>query len=281
MLPKLGFSLQANYDLPMAQVIPMVKQAGFSALSPVWTSEAELEAIADCAKQNSMALQSLHAPRKNIPFLWTPDTPQSSEILESILCCIDGCNRFQIPITVIHSWQGLNYTFPDTPLDFQAFDRIVAYARQKQVSIAFENLEGEEYLDALMTRYRDQAHVGFCWDSGHDRCHPHRMDFLKAFGGRLIMTHLNDNFGIRDPAGVPAKIDDLHFLPYDGNTDWDNVISRLKSAAKQATLNFEFKIRSHSTDPRDLPYVQLSLEDFLGEAGRRARKIARMYAEIM
>ena len=278
MLPDLGFSLQASYCLPMEQVIPMLKNAGFSALSPVWTSEPELESIAACARAQGMRLQSLHAPRKNMPFLWSPDAPQSAEILESILRCIDGCVRFQIPIAVVHSWQGLNYTFPDTPLDFRAFDRIVAYARQKEVAIAFENLEGEEYLNALMTRYRDQPHLGFCWDSGHDRCHPHKMDFLQAFGDRLIMTHLNDNFGIRDPAGIPAKKDDLHFLPYDGNTDWEHVIFRLQTALRQSTLNFEFKIQSHSKDPQDLPYTQLSLESFVKIAGERALKIAKMYA---
>lgn len=280
MLPGIGFSLQANYDLPMVQIIPMLKHVGFSALSPAWTSEAEIESIADCARQNGMALQSLHAPHKNTPVLWAPDTPESLVLQEGILRCIDTCARLQISLTVIHGWQGLNYTFPTSPLDFRFFDRAVAHAKEKQVSIAFENLEGEEYLAALLTRYQDESHVGFCWDSGHDHCYPHKTDFLAAYGDRLIMTHLNDNFGVRDPAGIHSKMDDLHFLPFDGNFQWDGAISRLKAAAKQSVLNFEFKIQSHSKDPADLPYTRLSLEDFLQKAGQRARKIAEMYAGI-
>ncbi len=278
MLPGIGFSLQTKYELSMAQMIPMVKAAGFSALSPAWSSESELELIADYAQENGMVLQSVHAPHKNTPFLWTPEAPESLVLQEGILRCIDTCARLAVPLTVIHGWQGLNYTFSEASLDFTFFDRAVAYAREKKVSIAFENLEGEEHLAALLTRYRDESHVGFCWDSGHDHCYPHKTDFLAAFGDRLIMTHLNDNFGVRDPAGVHTKMDDLHFLPYDGNLRWDDAICRLKNARKQSILNFEFKIQSHSKDPRDLPYTRLSLEDFLQKAGERALQIAEMYS---
>ena len=191
--------------------------------------------------------------------------------------CIDACAQFQVPIMVMHGWQGLIYRFPSEPLDFGNFDIIVNYARQKGVSIAFENLEGEEYLEALMTRYQDQPHVGYCWDSGHAHCYPHETDFLKAYGDRLIMTHLNDNLGLRDPSGIPTGDDDLHFLPYDGNIDWDHAISRLKEKPGQSTLNFEIKLRYKAPNPADLLYSQLSMEEFLRLAGERARRIASIY----
>lgn len=276
MLPKIGFSLQSQYDLPFAQIIPMLKQAGFAAISPLWSADLDLDTISACASKHSMTIQSLHAPHKNISFLWQPDSPTAAEVQKNILSTIDACAQHQVPIMVLHGWQGLIYTFPNTPLDFRFFDRMVAYAEEKGVSVAFENLEGEEYLYALMERY---PHVGFCWDSGHDHCYPHKSDFLEAFGHRLIMTHLNDNFGLRDPGGVPSGNDDLHFLPFDGTIDWDHAIGRLKSMPKQAILNFEIKIRSHSTAPVDLPYVNLSLEQFLETAAMRARQIAELYSE--
>lgn len=170
--------------------------------------------------------------------------------------------------------------FSIEPLNFYHFDSIVDHARQQGISIAFENLEGEEYLEALMMRYLDQPHVGYCWDSGHDHCYPHTTDFLEAFGDRLIMTHLNDNLGLRDPFGVPSSDDDLHFLPYDGNIDWEHAINRLKNMLKQATLNFEIKLRSQAANPADVLYSQLSLEQFLRTAGERARRIAALYEKI-
>ena len=117
--------------------------------------------------------------------------------------------------------------------------------------------------------------MGFCWDSGHDRCYPHQQDFLKNFGHRLIMTHLNDNLGRRSP--TPASTDDLHYLPMDGSLDWDACIQRLKDANPQHTLNFEIKIAPRS--PADDIYSAMSLEAFIALAGKRARLIADKYAQ--
>lgn len=276
-MTRIGFSLQADYGLPITQVIALLKASGFTAVSPVWSQDLDLDSIAESLAEHNMTFQSLHAPHRGISTLWNPDDPVSVEIRSNIMRCIDACAQFQVPIMVMHGWQGLIYTFPSAPLDFGNFDVIVNYARQKGVSIAFENLEGEEYLEALMTRYQDQPHVGYCWDSGHDHCYPHETDFLKAYGDRLIMTHLNDNLGLRDPSGIPTGDDDLHFLPYDGNIDWDHVISRLKEKPGQSTLNFEIKLRYEAPNPADLLYSQLSMEEFVRLAGERARRIASIY----
>ena len=273
----IGFSLQPKYDLPMQQIIPLLKNAGFSAVSPLWSEELDMEALSACVRAHGMTIQSLHALYKDIERLWEPDSSQGSDALERTLSCIDACAQFHVPVMVIHGWQGLIYTFPEEPLDFRCFDRMVEHAKKQGVSIAFENLEGEEYLIALLERYRMEPHVGYCWDSGHDHCYPHKTDFLEAFGERLIMTHLNDNLGLRDPGGVPSGIDDLHFLPYDGNIDWNLAIRKLKKAKKQTILNFELKIRSFSTDPGDLIYTQLPLEQFIAAAGKRAHQIAALY----
>ena len=258
-------------------VIEQLAKAGFSAVSPLWSPDLDLKALTTWVKKYSMTIQSLHAPHRGIPLLWQPDDPQSRETQNNILACVRACGEFQIPIMVIHGWQVLGYTFPSEPLDFRFFDRMVDFAREQKVMIAFENLEGEEYLQALLERYKDQSHIGFCWDSGHDLCYPHTIDFLERFGHRLIMTHLNDNLGVRDPGGIPSGLDDLHFLPYDGKTDWNAAVERLKKAAKQEMLNFEIKIRSKSTDPNDLIYVGLPPEQFFQLAGNRASQIAQLY----
>ena len=276
MLPKLGFSLESKYSLPVEQVIALLHRAGFSALSPVWTDFEDLSAIAEQARQQDMFLQSLHSPPKDIALLWQPDSEKFAPMQEAMLASLDACARLQIPTLVVHGWQGLNYTFPDAPLDFSFFDRLVATARQLGVAIAFENLEGEEYLEALLMRYRGEPHVGYCWDSGHDHCYPHKLDFLAQFGDRLIMTHLNDNMGFRGENGKPVSRDDMHILPYDGIIDWPRQFQRLKASRRQDTLNFEIKTVSHR-----LPtYPQWTLEQLIDEAGNRARRIADGYSAL-
>jgi len=182
------------------------------------------------------------------------------------------CAQYHIPTLVIHGWQGHNYAFPSEPLYFGNFDQIVSYAQRKNIAIAFENLEGEEYLAALMERYPG---AGYCWDSGHDSCYPHKTDFLKEFGHRLIMTHLNDNLGPGDPSVPLSSAVDKHYLPFDGNLNWDDCIRRLKTAKKQNILNFEFKIK-----PNDR-YAHLPLDAFIALAGSRALQIAERYATII
>ena len=110
--------------------------------------------------------------------------------------------------------------------------------------------------------------------------YPHKTDFLEVYGDRLIMTHLNDNLGLRDPSGVPTGNDDLHFLPYDGNILWEKALGRLKKLPRQNILNFELKKQSTSTDPIDLIYENLTTEDYFYLAGRRARQIADIYEQI-
>ena len=277
----LGFSLQAKYDCSLTQAVEMLCDVGFSAISPVWSPELPLEDLTACVARLGMTIQSVHAPHRGQPILWDPSDPMRSSTQKQFLDCIDTCAQFDIPIAVLHGWQGLGYTFPETPLDFSAFDRIVDYAEERNVSIAFENLEGEEYLQALLNRYRNRPHVGYCWDSGHDHCYPHKLDFLKSFGERLIMTHIHDNLGTRDPGGTPTTLDDLHLLPYDGNIRWESTIQRLKDLPKQNILNFELKKLCKSPAIEDRIYADLSTREYFRLAAQRARQIADLYEKTI
>lgn len=278
---QLGFSMQLKYDRSHVQIIELLRDAGFSAVSPVWSPELPWEDIVAWVQKLGMTIQSVHTPHGGQLYLWNTQDPQSAITQKKFTDCIDTCAQFGIPIAVMHGWQGLQYTFPDAPLDFSAFDRIVDYAEERKVTIAFENLEGEEYLQALMTRYRDRPYIGYCWDSGHDHCYPHKMDFLKAFGDRLVMTHIHDNFGTRDPGGVPTTLDDLHLLPYDGRIHWESAIGRLRNLPEQRILNFELKKLCKSPAPEDRLYAALSTQEYFRLAAQRARRIADLYENIM
>ena len=178
---------------------------------------------------------------------------------------------------MVHSWGGLNYTFREENLYFGNFDRLVEHAQAKGIQIAFENLEGPEYLHALLERYKDLSSVGLCWDSGHALCYtPHR-DFLKEYGHRLLVTHLNDNLGITDPGGQLRGTDDLHLIPFDGIDHWENTMLRLRQARKQDILNFELKIRPKGDRCTCDLYSRLPLEQYFMKAYRQACRAAAGY----
>ena len=280
-MQKLGFSLDSSYTLPMPQVIDLLADTGFCAISPVWQRGGELNEIVRHAQTRHLTVQSLHGPLRGMPHLWGHDPEAARPVLQDLLQSATDCAEAGIPVLVVHTWNGIHYTFRQEALCFDHFDTLVAHAQKLGIRIAFENLEGAEYLLALMERYVQDPIVGYCWDSGHELCYTPGWDFLSRFGDRLMMTHLNDNLGVTDPAGIPQGTDDLHLLPFHGVTDWEAAVRRLKAAKRQEILNFELKIRPKGDRCKLDLYSRLPLQQFLQEAYQRASCAVAGYWETI
>lgn len=54
-------------------------------------------------------------------------------------------------------------------------------------------------------------------------------DFIRAMGGRIAVTHVSDDDGT----------DEKHWLPYDGVTDWNEVVGALERVGYRGTFNYE------------------------------------------
>lgn len=276
-MQKIGFSLDGKYSVPMPDVIRLLQGSGFDTVSPLWQRDVCLDDVVNTAVRCGLTLQSLHGPLRGLPGMWSRDPACSATIFQDLLCAADACAAYGIPLLVVHSWNGIDYTFREEELYFGNFDQLVEHAIGKGLQIAFENLEGAEYLDALMERYRGCDGVGLCWDSGHERCYTPSRDFLKKYGDRLLMTHLNDNFGVTHPEGLLQGTDDLHLLIGDGNTDWGHTVDRLKQAKPQDILNFEFKIRPKGDRCTTDLYGKWALEQYFPQAYQSACTVAARY----
>ena len=84
-MEKFGFSLENSYALPMAQVIRLLAEAGFCALSPAWKRDTDLKEIHRLAQAHGLALQSIHGPIKGIPALWGQDMETARPVLQDFL----------------------------------------------------------------------------------------------------------------------------------------------------------------------------------------------------
>ena len=153
------------------------------------------------------------------------------------------------------------------------FDDIVNYAKDKNVKIAFENTEGEEYLAAVMKEFASSKAVGFCWDTGHEICYNHSQDMLALYGDKLVCTHLHENLGIRDFGGVIDASDDLHMLPFDGIADWDYNMARLDKAGFEGMLTFELNLRGEGRFETEA-YFKMPFEKYIQQCYMRACKVA-------
>ncbi len=275
---KIGISIGNNYAIPTTEVIKLIRNIGFDAISPEWSEKVDMKELVETAKACGLFVQSLHAPFHNADKLWDNDVSVSTPAKNELLSSLDTCIKFNIPILVVHTWIGFDYKFSAEALNFKTFDEIVEYAKQNNVKIAFENTEGEEYLFALMEHFKNNDTVGFCWDSGHEMCYNHSQDLLAKLGDRLIMTHINDNLGISRFDGKIDWTDDLHLLPFDGVADWDYNIQRLKNSRSMDILNFELNITSKPDRHENDIYRQMTLELYFTEAYKRACKIAYKYS---
>ena len=276
---KLGFSVQGNYGLSMDQVMTLLAEAGFSAISLGWKRDEDLEETVRLAKAHNLELQSLHGPVRGIAALWNPDPEIYGPLFQDFMQAITDCAKFGAPLLVVHSWYGKEYTFCKDTLYFDNFEALVAHGTRLGVSIAFEHLEGPEYFAALMDHFKDNPDVGFCWDSGHECCYNPGWDFLRDYGDRLIMTHLNDNLGVEDPGGRSQSTDDLHLIPGDGIIDWDSALQKLKASRHQEILNLELKIRPYGDRCRLDLYSQIPIESYFREAYQKALGILGSYFE--
>lgn len=278
-MQKIGFSLPGSFSKPMPEAIRLLKDVGFDAISPLWQRDRDLKQTADAAAGCGLTMQSLHAPFRGLPGMWSCEEENCAAILQDHLRAAEECAEYDIPVLVVHSWGGIHYTFRESELYFGNFDALVDCAYRKGIKIAFENLEGPEFLEALLKRYNDPERIGFCWDSGHERCYTPGIDYLKQYGHRLMVTHLNDNYGITTPDGSLLGTDDLHLLPFDGIEDWPQTMERLMQAKKQEILNFELKIRPKGDRCTTDLYSAIPLEQYIAMAYARASRAVSGYFE--
>ena len=150
-------------------------------------------------------------------------------------------------------------------LGFERFDQIVEHAVKNNVFLAMENLRRPEYLSALLDRYKNVAQVVFCYDCGHEHCFSPSVPIMDKFGNRVKYTHFHDNFGM-----CYDKNCDIHLLPFDGDNDFEKVMSKLDEFNYSGSIMLETFDKPHGHGGYENPLKGL---DFLKEAFKRAKKL--------
>ena len=274
----IGISVGNQYKIPTKEIVKTVAAVGFGAVAPSMPLEDvkfDIEGIVKSARECGLKIPFVHAPFLNAAALWQEAGEMGMLGEEELLRGLRLCHTYEIPCLVAHAWIGFTPSEGPTELGFSRMDRVVRAAEQYGVSVALENTEGEEYLHALLSRYKKNASVGFCYDSGHEQCYNRGRDLLALYGDRLLVTHLNDNLGISDPAGSISPMDDLHLLPFDGSIDWESTAKRLKKSRLPDVLNFELNIASKPGRHENDAYGKMTYEAYFSEAFRRAERIYR------
>ncbi len=273
----LGLGTSSDFDLPVEEQIRLFARVGFDAFFTGWEPGAPVAAWAAVGKECGMIYQSIHAPFGGAATLWREDESAAQAVLSELFACLRDCADNSVPIMVCHVYIGFGDDKPPCgEPGLSRYGRLIAEAKRLGVKIAFENTEGEEYLDLLLRTFSDEPTVCFCWDSGHEMCYNHSRDLLAEFGGQLIATHLNDNLGISDFGGKATWTDDLHLLPFDGIADWRYNTDRLRRCGYDGILTFELLRRSKPERHENDAYFRLDPEEYVTVCYMRACRVAAL-----
>ncbi len=271
---KLCINVFPTLKLSTEEQITLLKQIGFDGFFIVWEPGVDVEEIRDHADKSGMLFQSIHARWGMTADMWA-EGPKAEAGVAELCACLEDCAKARVPIMVCHCYIGFDYAEP-TQAGLENYGRVVRRAKELGVKIAFENCEQEQFLAVLMEAFKDEAHVGFCWDTGHEMCYNHSRDMLALYGERLLCTHINDNLGIRDFDGSITWIDDLHLLPFDGIADWEGIARRLNDCGYGEVLTFELGLDSKPGRHENDVYANMDPVQYLTEAYKRACRVASL-----
>lgn len=271
---KLCLGTGSGFEYSIKEQIRVFKEAGFEGYFVNWDPTMDVRDIKAYGDSLGMIFQSMHAPFVKVASMWEP-TPKTELAIKEHLDCLKDCAENDVPIMVVHAFIGFDKHEP-TQFGIDNFRIVVEEAQRLGVKVAFENVEGEEYLAAVMEAFKDYDCVGFCWDTGHEMCYNYGKDMMALYGDRIFCTHINDNLGIKDYNGKIIDLDDLHLLPFDGIADWQDIVHRLNKYHFNDILTFELsknsKWKRHDNDM----YTQMRFEDYVAAAYNRACRVATL-----
>lgn len=259
-------------DVSFEACLDALKGAGFDGVFTGWTP-GDMLRRAKLIRSKGLYFQSIHAPFSKANTPWEEGDAGDSEIA-MLTDCIRESSAAEVPIVIIHPIIGMDRHEP-TALGIERFGRLVREAEGLGIMLAFENVEGIEYLERIISELGSSPAVGYCWDTGHEMCYNHSMDVAALFGNKLICTHLNDNFGQTDP-NVMTWHDDSHLMPFDGIADWSGIAARLKRAGYAGELTFEMSLSSKPGRNTHDIYKGLDINAYFALLHSKAVQFAQM-----
>lgn len=265
-------------EVPEIEQLEIIKNAGFDGIFLDWERNNDPSPVIEKARSIGLYVQSLHAPFYGMDDIFHDEEGAlADKMINDLLGTIDSCAQHGIDLAVFHAVIGMDNHSPNET-GLVRLEKVIDYAEAKNVRIAFENTEGEEYLKAILDRYGDREHIGFCIDTGHAMCYNAGSDIMGKFGKYLFSTHLNDNMG--QTGEEITFYDDSHLLPFDGIADWNKIAAELKNADFRGPFTFELVCKNRPERHVSDRYEKMSFEEYISEAYEKADKFRRLYAEI-
>jgi len=217
------------YGFTYDRLLPMVKKIGYDGFFSDEQSAnffEELKELRKAADELKLEYETSHSTIPGCQTIWSEGT-DGDHYIDILKNNIDHCHKLSIPILVVHVQPDLK-NGPSFETGIRRLESIVRYAEEKNVKIAFENINSPEYLLETLEHF-NTSNVGFCYDCGHEACHTPGIRYLPKIGNRLLCTHIHDN----------DHKSDLHLIPFDGEIDFKKMCQELKACNYEGNITLE------------------------------------------
>lgn len=248
-----------NETVNVIETIQAIKNAGFKNVFIQWYNKdwdiSQEEQVQLCRKLE-LNIVFAHLGYQDINSIWEEGTV-GDKLVEEYKKDIKNCKDNGISIVVMHltrKMQAPKYN----EIGLNRLRKIVEYAKELNVKIAFENTKIKGYLEYVLENIKDD-NVGMCLDVGHLHTHFDDEFNFELVKNRIFAVHLHDN----------DKSDDLHLLPFDGTIDWKMIVEKLNKCNYKGPVTLEPCYRYE--------YLTISVNDFYKEAYTKARILAEMF----
>lgn len=261
-MQKIGINLHAIKGFSDEEYIEKIASLGFNS---IFTSTYDLERhikIAEYCQKYGVSYEFIHAPFDNINDIWFDGT-KGENVLSELIRCVDICSNIGVKTIIVHLSSGEKAPAP-YDIGRERFYRLVKYAANKNVLVAFENQRKIYNIAWALETFCEKV-SGFCWDVGHENCFTPGREYMPLFGNRIICTHIHDNSGVYNR--------DDHLIPFDGNINFYNVADTLVKNKFNGTLMLEVFCENSNK------YEGYTPEKFLQRAANAAKRLAKMVEE--
>lgn len=264
---KLGCNVHDLLGNNIYKNMELIKKVGFDTTFFYWDDDVEIEKYMEKANSLGLEVEALHAPFKNANTVWV-EGDEGDVYTEKIRRCIKTAAKHKIPVVVLHASSG-NTPPKTSPIGLLRHKKLIIEAERQGIKLAFENIRIIRHL-SLILEYFKSENVGFCYDTGHEKCYTPGYRFMPLFGDRTFCSHIHDNLGLGENKEIDYR-DDLHRIPFDGIIDFGRICKEMKESGYKGNITLEVNNR----EPYCY-YKDLTAEEFYKKAFAAAQKLREM-----
>ncbi len=201
--------------------------------------------VAQWFRDHGLALHSLHAPLFT-DFDWGRSGGAAISVaylerrlrinsMDEIKRAIEVAERLPFRYLVLHL--GL----PDEDYDLRKFDaaftsieHLKIFAKERGAQILLENIPNELSTPERLVhfiQYTRLEDLKICFDTGHAHMTCGVQPAFQTLKDRIASTHVHDN----------RREKDDHFLPFDGEIDWEQTLRDFRGVDRQFPILFELR----------------------------------------